>query len=114
MDGIYVRAGESLPPKDPVAVSCPITHAAPTDDQPPKFSNLVKTSVAGTFWHFININHSAQIYWHSYLWRKDPKRDKNGKEAEDMKEENYGLEQRKVFRTRGVEEDGECGHGHCH
>ena len=46
---VYVRAGESLPPREPVAVSCPTMQAAPTEDQPPKLENSVKTSFAGAY-----------------------------------------------------------------
>lgn len=46
---INLRAGESLPPKEPTAVSCPIMQAAPVEDQPPKLENSVKTVFAGTF-----------------------------------------------------------------
>ena len=39
----------SEPANEPVAVIDPTKHAAPMEDQPPKFSNVPNTSLAGAF-----------------------------------------------------------------
>ena len=43
------RASWDSPTKAPVALICPITHAAPTEDQPPKLLKVWKTFEAGAF-----------------------------------------------------------------
>jgi hypothetical protein len=53
-------ATPSMPKKDPMAVMAPIMQAPPTDDQPPKLENSVKTSVVEFFGE---ITHRGTMVW---------------------------------------------------